>query len=45
MYMNNAAELLTQGQIDDAYWWARGVIEGPAIGIRTARWVSSTDVW
>ena len=28
MYMNNrAAELLTQGQLNDAYWWARAAIE------------------
>ena len=27
MYMNNrAAELLAIGQVDDAYWWARGAI-------------------
>jgi Tfp pilus assembly protein PilF len=28
MYMNNrAAELLSQGKLDDAYWWARASIE------------------
>ena len=28
MYMNNrAAELFTQGQVNDAYWWARAAIE------------------
>ena len=28
MYMNNrAAELLVQGQLDRAYWWARGAVE------------------
>ena len=28
MYMNNrAAELLAQGDVDDAYWWARAAIE------------------
>lgn len=28
MYMNNrAAELLAQGQVNDAYWWARAAIE------------------
>jgi Tfp pilus assembly protein PilF len=27
MYMNNrAAEALAQGQVDDAYWWARGAV-------------------
>ena len=31
MYMNNrAAELIAAGQIDDAYWWARGAIRHDA---------------
>jgi len=31
MYMNNrAVELMTQGQINDAYWWARSAIQRDA---------------
>ena len=33
MYMNNrAAEAFVQGQLDDAYWWARAAVgAGPAV--------------